>query len=72
MINPDDTVTPRQITVAQTEDGQSLIEFGLKAERARGRRWTVQASARQPRRDRSKALAAKDAASQSAAADAIP
>jgi multidrug efflux system membrane fusion protein len=71
VINPDNTVTPRQITVAQTEDGQSLIESGLTA----NERVVVDGQYKLQPGSRVAILedaAAKEAASQSAPLDAIP
>ena len=71
VINSDNTVAPRKITVAQTEDGQSLIEAGLKA----NERVVVDGQYKLQPGSRVAILegaAAKEAASQSAPLDAIP
>ena len=49
VINADDTVQVRPVTVAQISGGQALIDSGLDGKRAGRRRWAVQAAGRQPR-----------------------
>jgi multidrug efflux system membrane fusion protein len=71
VINPDNTVAPRKIDVAQTEDGQSLIVSGLEA----NERVVVDGQYKLQPGSRVAILegtAAKEAASQSAPLDAIP